>query len=1704
MIFAAQDSAYYSELSEQLLGARDQAQLMEALLREDLALFSKVVLSLEIGPHIVAWSDLVSAQNRIGLNAARDHGKCLTGDSLILTSSGQRVRADQWRGGHVMALNTQTLMFEPAYAPAARERAPEHTQTVITRTGRRVTVNDEHPFRLWDRWISASDLQLGARIAVPYGLALNNTKQLSGAWLLGLLVGDGSLIGASRFQITKKDQLTVASLRAEISLLGWKLSDLGSDVYSIHDDYRRNGPLAWLRAHGLSDCSAYEKRVPLALFECGQQSIAEFLAGYLDSDGSVNLHGGGSVSFSSVSSELLRDVQHLLMRLSVVSSLTPHCGTYKGEPYAAWILSIRGKDLLCFARHVRSRGKRGAELEALLYAQQQRGPCSGRAIDRFPAEIYSLLKNKSYWFEQRGLSRPVRGCAPTREKLGAIAVAEQNEELANFANAAVLWDEVVAIEDAGIQTTWSLAVPGLENYVANDIVQHNSAFFSYAYPIWRAWRQPGCEVYLFSNTLEQAQEFLDIILYGRNNLKGMVDIPLVSHLVPERVGFHRSDPRLRLNRSDARLTNGSRIRVAGYGKAMRGRHPQYVVLDDPINDEDMWSETTRRKNIEYFKSAITNMVPPNGQLIVVGTPFSANDLYGYLRKNRSYVFAKFPGIVRADDGTERALFPFRWTLAQLKGRQKEIGSVAFAREILCCRPGTLIETEHGALPIESVTVGTLVLTHTGAWEPVLRTMRRAHKGALIRVKSTLHVTPGHPILTQDGWIDAECLAATDQVTFPIPKQRHAPVASVSLIDGTSVPYLRTREGDRVYARGSAKGLVSGATGKRGAKSVPATLVVNEELLRLVGLWLAEGHISSGKTIIWSFGLHELETLAKDTVRLVRSVLGLAAQTYVNKPGNTVQVVVGNRLFADFLTRSCGLGAANKQIPLWVRDLEPRLIWALILGYVDGDGHVESDKAARVSSVSKELLVAVRFLFARCGIFSTLRQATEGRIGSIQGRVCKMRASWMLTVSGGGYLAVASRRLPDRPFSWGRLHTGYGVLPYDGEVFNIEVARDNSYVADGVTVHNCEPISDEISIFPEHLFPPCYDSTLCLRMSKADIRAHGLSVYFGVDIARSASVGADYFVIFVIGRDRKGNQYVLDIRRSKGLPFRDQLHEIEIAAELYDPTLILIESNAMQQLYSSELRRETDLPVKEFVTLATNKYPLDKGVPGQRLLLENRKLVIPRGDEYSIVMTDIWMQEARQFGYIDGKLQGVGSHDDCVLPGALVTTRRGLVPIESVAVGDEVLTHNSRWQKVTGTTSRHYDGVVHEICPAGSLPFTVTAEHPIWRALPTAQKSTNRLGVGEWGWRDAASIRAGRKLDGDWLCYPIPPCRDELPAIDLACFVEQPPLPNGGPVWKIEDQRVWWRADRVLPRYVATADPEWWLLLGLFLAEGSVGGAAGGKHLVQFALHARETYLADFIRKAALRFFAAPTRVIYPKGTNSMVVCFGSRPAAALFGLLGKSKSKALPWHWMNAPKELRLWMVRGWLLGDGSLGHHIDGNGSHLGAVSISRNLIEQMRITLLQSGLAAHVRPFDTGSTNPAWHLGIPAADTDVLLRDAHATEQLRWAAREMRSPGIERRELRVGATEVHLRIRSNAARHYCGPVFNLHVAEDESYSLEGIAVHNCVMAWWIATEASRMGGFGFAFDDGDREDEDEETTENWESVLLGDGDSAEDAPLF
>jgi replicative DNA helicase len=62
----------------------------------------------------------------------------------------------------------------------------------------------------------------------------------------------------------------------------------------------------------------------------------------------------------------------------------------------------------------------------------------------------------------------------SRERAARAAQAVASEELGRLAGSDVYWDRVVAIEPDGIEEVYDLTVEGLHNFVADDIVVHNS------------------------------------------------------------------------------------------------------------------------------------------------------------------------------------------------------------------------------------------------------------------------------------------------------------------------------------------------------------------------------------------------------------------------------------------------------------------------------------------------------------------------------------------------------------------------------------------------------------------------------------------------------------------------------------------------------------------------------------------------------------------------------------------------------------------------------------------------------------------------------------------------------------------------------------------------------------------------------------------------------------------------------------------------------------------------------------------------------------------------------------------------------------------------------------------------------------------------------------------------------------------------------
>jgi hypothetical protein len=251
-----------------------------------------------------------------------------------------------------------------------------------------------------------------------------------------------------------------------------------------------------------------------------------------------------------------------------------------------------------------------------------------------------------------------------------------------------------------------------------------------------------------------------------------------------------------------------------------------------------------------------------------------------------------------------------------------------------------------------------------------------------------------------------------------------------------------------------------------------------------------------------------------------------------------------------------------------------------------------------------------------------------------------------------------------------------------------------------------------------------------------------ATYTGLDLAISPGEEHDDTAFFTFEARPGGVNVILDIDIG-------QWNGPEILNKLFDKTLrynsvVRVENNQAQDFIRQfALQRDLSVPVKPHTTEARAKAHPETGVEGLFVEMSNGAWVFPNtmhGDKHPMLTRFI----NDCLNYVPSKHTS-DSLMACIAPGAMITTRRGMVPIEKVIVGDEVLTHKSRWCKVTETMMRRYCGEAIRIKPAGSLPFTMTPEHPVWCSGARIETETRKNRVvpdGGWAFRKAEHLYAG--------------------------------------------------------------------------------------------------------------------------------------------------------------------------------------------------------------------------------------------------------------------------------------------------------------------------------------------------------------------------
>ncbi len=370
-------------------------------------------------------------------------------DALVLLGDGSRKRLGDVTEGDWVVTHTGNAR----QVLAVHEQGELPTLRIETFAGRIVYAAPDHPFLTPEGWVQAQHLRPGQALAtVPRpSLWAGSQRSLAEFSLAGYFVGDGCTAGAGHSffaTISAADPVYADQLRTCATKLGFTVKEARNRLIQFN---LSGGVRPWLEEIGLDRKTSYTKRVPAFVFQGNPEQIGAFVAAYFHCDGCVGKRNSGKrshyVSFSSVSRDLLTDVQHLLLRLGVPSRIrrrenrTGYAGTPE-QPYVSFSLDITTQD----------------------------------AVARF----FGLV--------------PVLGAK--RDRLADY------EALRTGFDATLEPDPVVSVEPAGAKRCRCLTVAEDHSFTANDLAVRNSLAVSVFWPCW-VWTFAPHTRWLFSSYSDQ-------------------------------------------------------------------------------------------------------------------------------------------------------------------------------------------------------------------------------------------------------------------------------------------------------------------------------------------------------------------------------------------------------------------------------------------------------------------------------------------------------------------------------------------------------------------------------------------------------------------------------------------------------------------------------------------------------------------------------------------------------------------------------------------------------------------------------------------------------------------------------------------------------------------------------------------------------------------------------------------------------------------------------------------------------------------------------------------------------------------------------------------------------------------------------------------------------------------------------------------------
>lgn len=356
----------------------------------------------------------------------------------------------------------------------------------------------------------------------------------------------------------------------------------------------------------------------------------------------------------------------------------------------------------------------------------------------------------------------------------------------------------------------------------------------------------------------------------------------------------------------------------------------------------------------------------------------------------------------------------------------------------CFPAGTMVLTAKGYKAIETIEVGELVLTHQGRWRRVTDTMSTVRPLVEVRGKGHpgLIVSPEHPFYVRpskrNGRGDLVHLNAPPVWVKAGELTRDAYWGSPVSFPSLPIPPIPPYRGRQFEISGS--------------------------LMWLAGRYVADGWTRIAETraeLVITCGNHEADTLRARLNEWTRSGAraGSDEMAWHERTTDTArQFSTNSRGLVEWLRNHFGHGAANKLLPAWLYGADESLRRAFLEGYVSGDGAMpkaDGSPIVMTTTVSRALAYSIKALAGSLG-YSPNIYLRENQPDVIQGRKVSVKPAYSVR------WRIAGQRKQSRVIDqveWAPVRE-VKDLRATGTVYNLSVEEDESYVAEGVIVHNC--------------------------------------------------------------------------------------------------------------------------------------------------------------------------------------------------------------------------------------------------------------------------------------------------------------------------------------------------------------------------------------------------------------------------------------------------------------------------------------------------------------------------------------------------------------------------------------------------------------------------------------------------------------------------